>query len=222
MEDRKLIEISENSLKSPGKFVNLPKYQGNNPTLLVFRHGETFDNQRRIFSGRRNSKLTPKGIKQAKELAEKLKNIEIDLAYTPNLDRCLKTLKYVLIFHPKTQIIKDDFLLERDYGDLTGKSKLKLDRKDPLVCAKYRRAYDFPPPNGESLKDVKEKRIWPLCKKIEERIKNEKINIAFCCTNNTMRLIRMYFEKLPIEEMEGLENPLARDFCSYEIKQSNP
>ena len=150
-------------------------------------------------------------------MAEKLKNAKIDLGLTPSLDRCRKTLNCVLVYHPKTIIVLENLLLERDYGDLTGKSKIKLNEKDPLLTAKYRRAFDFPPPNGESLKEVKEKRIWPFCQRLEEKIKKEKINIAVSCTNNTMRLIRMYFEKLSIEEMEALENPLAQDFCSYGI-----
>lgn len=215
--DQRLINASVKSLKFPGEIIKLPKYQGNGPKVFVFRHGQTFDNIKRIFSGRRNSLLTKEGEKQSEELSEKLKNERIDIAMTPNLDRCKKTLKAVLKYHPETKILRNNLLLERDYGDLTGKSKLKLNEKNPLLTAKYRRAYDFPPPNGESLKEVKEKRIWPFCQKLEEKIKNEKINIAVSCTNNTMRLIRMYFEKLNIEEVESLENPLAQDYCSYGI-----
>lgn len=218
MEDRKLVEISENSLKSPGRLCRLPKYQGNLPALFVFRHAQTFDNLHRIFCGRRNSKLTPLGVLQARRLAERLKDKQIDVAFTPDLVRCKKTLKPVLKCHPKTKRIIENLLRERDYGDLTGKSKLKLNKEDPVLTAKYRRAYDFPPPNGESLKEVKEKRVWPFCISLEEKIKKEKVNVAVCCTNNTMRLIRMYFEKLSLEEMESLENPLAQDYCSYGIE----
>lgn len=217
MDEQKLVEISKSSILSPGKLSILPKYEGNGPTLYVFRHGETQDNFNRIFSGRRNSPLTEKGINQANILAEKLKPALIYIAYTPNLDRCQNTLNIVLKLHQNTKILIDDNLLERDYGDLTGKSKVELNEKDPVLTAKYRRAYDFPPPNGESLKEVKEKRIWPFCLALEEKIRLEKVNVAVCCTNNTMRLIRMYFEKLSIEEMESLENPLAQDYCSYRV-----
>lgn len=217
LDEQQLVEISNKSLASPGKLSHLPKYEGDIPTLIVFRHGQSFDNIRRIFSGRRNSQLTQEGLRQAEKLAEKLKNAKIDIAYTPKLDRCKKTLKFVLKYHPNTKILYDDYLLERDYGTLTGKSKTKLNKQDPILTAKYRRGYDFPPPKGESLKDVKENRIWPFCQKIKKEMQEKRVNIAISCTNNTMRLIRMFFEGLTIEEMESLENPLAQDFCSYKV-----
>jgi len=215
----KILEASIKSLENPGKFDKpLPKTSSTVPPILyVFRHGQTHDNIRRIFSGRRNSTLTEEGKKQAKILAEKLKDKHIDIAIYPPLSRAKNTLKEVLKFHPKIRIERDKSLMERDYGKLTGKSKIKLAKKDPVLAAKYRRGYNFPPPNGESLKDVKEKRIYPFCRKIEERMKKENVNVAISCTNNTMRLIRMYFEGLSIEEMQTLENPLAQDFCSYKI-----
>ncbi|PIS22959.1 hypothetical protein COT49_02620 [candidate division WWE3 bacterium CG08_land_8_20_14_0_20_40_13] len=211
-----LLEASNFSLEHPGALVlELPKEEKAN--LFVFRHGQTHDNIRRIFCGRRNSELTLEGIRQAETLGLKLSRKRIDVILTPNLSRCLKTSQIALRsqINPKFEIM--DSLLERDYGKLTGKSKTKLAKKDPVLTAKYRRGWDFPPPNGESLKMVWENRIFPFCKYLEGKIKRDKVTIAVCCTNNTMRLIRMYFEKLSQEEMLTLENPLAKDYASYAI-----
>jgi broad specificity phosphatase PhoE len=41
--------------------------------LFVFRHAETFDDRRGIFSGWRDSDLTSKGIAQAQKIAEHTK-----------------------------------------------------------------------------------------------------------------------------------------------------
>ena len=46
--------------------------------LYVVRHGETETNVLRLICGKRECNLTKKGIKQAKELKEKLKNIDFD------------------------------------------------------------------------------------------------------------------------------------------------
>jgi len=213
------LESAQKSLKHPGlASTPLPKADesaSGGPVLFVFRHGETEDNKNRIFSGRRDSPLTEEGVKQAQILAEKLRDKKIDLAIYPDLSRAKNTLDEVLKFHPETRVEGSELLLERDYGDLTGTSKTELNAKDPELCLKYRRSWDFPPPNGESLKTVWENRVKKFCLGLEERIKREKINIAISCTNNTMRLVRMYFEKLSVEEVLELENPLASDYASY-------
>lgn len=215
-----LAEITKaavSSLEKPGVSDSpLPKHESPQKSVIyVFRHSQTFDNKRRIFSGRRNSHLTPEGKKQASKLARKLKNKKIDLGITPDLIRCKDTLKAVLKYHPRAKIEFSPLLKERDYGKLTGQSKLVWMRKNPILMAKYRRAYDFPPPGGESLKDV-QKRVFPFCQNLVSDLKKRKKRIAISCTNNTMRFIRMYFEDLSILRMQTLENPFD-DYASYVI-----
>lgn len=214
----KIVEAAKKSLENPGTSPSpLPKQESNEfSTIYVFRHSETDDNFNRIFSGRRDSKLTPRGIEQAKTLAFKLKDKHFDLAYSSPLSRCRDTLSEVLKYHPDVHTILEPLLLERDYGVLTGKSKVQLMKEDFELAVKYRRGYDFPLPGGESLKDVQEKRVYPFCKRLTQELKNVKKNIVICCTNNTMRIIRMFFEKLTIEEMQTLENPFD-DFASYVV-----
>lgn len=213
------LESAQKSLAHPGLATKpLPKSESETePTLYLFRHGETEDNRDRIFSGRRDSPLTAEGIKQSQELAAKLKDKTIDLAIYSDLIRAKGTLEEVLKFHPETKIEASELLLERDYGQLTGTNKTELNEKDPELCLRYRRSWDFPPPGGESLQMVWENRIKEFCKNLEERTRREKINVAISCTNNTMRLIRMYFENISIEQMLELENPLAQDYTSYSI-----
>lgn len=217
------LESAQKSLKSPGLSIQpLPKAKeaDGKPTLYLFRHGETEDNKSRTFSGRRDSPLTGEGVRQAKVLAEKLKDKKIDRGIYSDLSRAADTLIEVLKYHPQAKTEPSQLLLERDYGELTGTSKLMLNERDPELCLKYRRSWDYPPPKGESLKMVWENRVEKFCQDLEERVRREKINVAVSCTNNTMRLIRMYFEKLSIGEMLELENPLAQDYSSYKI--TNP
>ena len=204
------------SLEAPGKQKKpLPKKESIRfSTLYVFRHSETHDNERRIFSGRRQSRLTGQGIKQAKFLARELKNKKIALFIISPLIRCQQTVKPIKKYHPRAKLKKEKLLTERDYGRLTGKSKTKLMRENFKKAVLYRRSYQVSPPGGESIKQVQQKRVFPFCKKLEKKLSQEKINVAICCTNNTMRLIRMYFEKLSIEEMLTLENPFT-DYVAF-------
>lgn len=220
----KVAQGHEESLNNPGVASEpLPKTEAQNPpkdgnTLFVFRHGQTHHNINKIFCGRADSKLTDVGIKQVKELAERMKEKRIDLGIYSNLSRAQDTLEIVLTYHPGTPTEASDTLLERDYGDLTNTSKAELNKQNPKLTQKYRRSWDFPPPNGESLKMVWEGRVGKFCTDIEQRIRSEKVNVAVSCTNNTMRLIRMYFEKLSIDEMLEIENPTAQDYAAYLIK----
>src|SRR4030042_2817814 len=94
--------------------------------LFVFRHSETYDNRRGIFSGLRDSDLTLKGLAQAQDIAEQLKRYQIDYAFTSHLRRARKTLEIVLQDRPQVPVFIDDRLIERCYGLLQGKSKKRV------------------------------------------------------------------------------------------------
>lgn len=206
------------SLEDPGEAKkHLPKTDSDQkPILYLFRHTETHDNKNRIFSGRRDVELTPDGKKQAKKLAQKLKDKQIDVFMSSPLTRCRQTLKPLMELKPNVPYEPQKGLEERDYGDLTGKDKMKLMEEKQRQTILWRRAWDYPPPNGESLKMVWENRIKPFCQNLETRMRQEKINVAFAGTNNTMRLIRMYFEDLTKEQASIVENPFG-DYASYHI-----
>ncbi len=212
-----LLKAAQASLNHPGQAPPLPKKEKPGMShLFLCRHCQTFDNARRIFSGRRQSHLTPQGQRQAAILAKKLKQKHLDLIISAPLSRCRETLKQIRKDHPQTPIRLEPLLLERDYGQLTGKSKLKLMQENPKMAVLYRRSYDTPPPGGESLKDVRQQRIYPFYRQLLQLLNKKPTNILVCCTNNTMRLLRMFFEHLTIEQMLTLENPFA-DYAVYSI-----
>jgi len=183
--------------------------------IFVFRHGETTDNKRKIFSGFRNPKLTEKGLRDAKVLALKLKKEKIDIGYASHLNRMKKTLGEVLKYHENAKIIIDERVIERSYGDLQGTSKIKLEKENLKLYKIYHRSYDVPPPNGESIKMV-EKRVLSFAKEVEKMIKNNNVNVAVVCGNNSMRALRQYFEKLSRNQTMVQENTCT-DYVEYKI-----
>jgi len=209
-----LRKVAISSLQEPGKAgKTLPKAK--NPKIIVFRHSETHDNVRRIFSGRRDTKLTEVGVRQSRELGEKLKKYRIVKGYYPDLERCRRTIVLALKECLGIKMQKEGLLLERDYGQLTGKSKLKAMRDYPEKAVLWRRGYREGPPGGESLEEV-EKRVWPFCQRLEKEARETEGIIAVCGSNNSMRIIRRYFEKLTVEQMQSLENPYG-DFAAYSV-----
>lgn len=214
----KIKQASEDSIKNPGKNKKpLPKNESDyDPEIYVFRHGETFDNKNKVFSGWRDAKITEEGIKQAETLAEKLKDKRIDLCITSPQFRAKETARIALKHHKDMVFEEDVRVMERNYGELTGQSKEKWMKENPDLAIRYRRGYDFPPPKGESLKMVQE-RIWPFCDELVERVKHNNVNVAISCHGNSMRAIRKYFEQLSIVEMLTVENPLAQDYAQYVV-----
>jgi len=177
--------------------------------LFVFRHAETTDNSRGIFSGWRDPELTLKGLSQAREIAEQLRRDKIDYAFTSHLKRARKTLEIVLEKHPAIPVFTDDRLIERCYGSLQGKSKRKVAKERPEWFAQIHRGYDFPPPKGESLRMV-ENRTLPFLAQLEEWLRQNQGNVAISCHGNSLRPIRRVFEHLSLEQMLEIENPQDR------------
>jgi 2,3-bisphosphoglycerate-dependent phosphoglycerate mutase len=187
--------------------------------LFVFRHAETFDNRRGIFSGWRDSELTSKGLAQAQKVAEQLKRYRIDYAFTSHLKRARKTLEIVLEAHPSVPVFADDRLIERCYGLLQGKSKRKIAHENPAWFAQVHRGYELAPPNGESLRMV-EKRVLSFLEQLREWLGQNPGNVAISCHSNSIRPIRRVFENLSIEQMLQIESPQDRAMI-YDLKLQN-
>ncbi len=185
--------------------------------IYLFRHGQTFYNKNKIFTGWRNSYLTPLGKKQAKTIAKKLKNKKIDIAFYTRLSRSIDTLKQVLKYHPECKkTIKDDRMIERSYGSLEGIHHSKIIKKYGLKQFNiWHRSYYTSPPKGESIKMV-EKRVRSFIKYLLTFIKKNRVNVAISAHGNSMRPFRRYFEHFSAKKMMSLEMPFDRYF-EYKI-----
>jgi len=181
--------------------------------IYLFRHGETFYNRSKRFTGWQNSRLTPKGIKQSKLIAEKLKDKTFRIAFKSSLSRSSDTLRNVLKFHPECRkVIVDDRMRERSYGDLTGKyHKTIINKFGRRQFDIWHRSYDVPPPNGESIKII-EKRVIFFIKDLITLMKKQEVNVAISAHGNSMRPFRRYFEDLTVEQMMKLEMPFDEYF----------
>jgi len=92
--------------------------------LIIVRHGQTEGNISRIMQGHSPGVLSDLGKKQARKLAQRLKNEKIDLIISSDLARALDTAKIVAEFHPDIELIIDKRIRERYIGSLEG-SKYK-------------------------------------------------------------------------------------------------
>jgi 2,3-bisphosphoglycerate-dependent phosphoglycerate mutase len=166
--------------------------------LVIFRHGQSIWNLENKFTGWVDVDLTPKGIDEAKAAGEKIKNFRFDYAYSSDLKRAQKTLSTALEVakHPAITPVYDKALNERMYGDLQGLNKAETAVKYGEEQVKiWRRSFDIPPPNGESLKDTAARVIPYFEKEIVPKLKDGK-NIVIVAHGNSLRALIMYLEKM--------------------------
>jgi 2,3-bisphosphoglycerate-dependent phosphoglycerate mutase len=100
-------------------------------------------------------------------------------------------------------------LNERDYGDYTGKDKWEM--KELLgedEFNKLRRGWDYPIPNGESLKMVYDRVLPYFLDKILPRV-NEGKNILVVAHGNSLRSLLKYIENLNEEQIADTEFPFG-------------
>ncbi len=178
------------------------------PKLVLVRHGQSIWNLQNRFTGWIDVPLTEKGKEEAFKAGELLKDIRFNVAYTSALTRAQETLKIILeVIGLNIPIIKDQALNERHYGALQGMNKDEARKKwGAEIVHLWRRSYDIPPPEGESLKDTAERTIPFLERAILGDIRAGN-NVLVVAHGNSNRSIVMYLEKLSPEEIIKVELP---------------
>ena len=177
--------------------------------LVLVRHGQSEWNEKNLFTGWKDPKLTPRGVDEAIKAGKELKEAgySFDKMFTSDLFRAQDTGRIILehMDIPSIEVIKDVSLNERNYGDLAGLNKDEARKKwgEDQVHV-WRRSFDVPPPGGESLKDTAE-RVLPYFKEniIPELI--EGLNILVAAHGNSLRALVMELEKINSEEIVELE-----------------
>ena len=223
-------------------FIEMVNYK-----IYLFRHGKTFFNADGIFTGWKDSKLAPEGIKNAKKVAEILRKKKFQAAFQTRLSRSKDTLKYVLKFHQECKkIITDDRMIERSYGILEGVSHRKFINEigKKLVDLKIEgNAIENLSPNErkkvgkflgeEEYKTIHrgysiavpngesfadvEKRVKKFIIYLKKFVKKNKINVAISAHGNSIRLFRKIMENASKDEATMWFIPYDKVF-EYTIK----
>ena len=193
--------------------------------LVLVRHGQSEWNAKNLFTGWKDPKLTDLGIQEAIKAGDLLetRNLKFDLMFTSDLFRAQETGRLILEQMNQTdiQVIEDQSLNERNYGDLAGLNKDEAREKwgEEQVHI-WRRSFDVPPPGGESLKNTAE-RVLPYFEiEIMPKVK-EGLNILIAAHGNSLRALVMELEKISSEEIVKLEiatgDPLTYEYSNGEF-----
>lgn len=202
--------------------------------LILLRHGQSKWNQLNFFTGWVDVPLSDVGIKEALDAGQKIKDIPIDVIITTTLVRAQMTAflamsehssgKVPVVLHPgegkleewgkiwgeeakreTIPVIRCWELNERMYGELQGMNKAETMQKFGKEQVHiWRRSYDTPPPNGESLAMTAARSIPYFKDKIVPFLKEGK-NVFVSAHGNSLRSIIMYLDGLSTEEVLHLE-----------------
>ena len=88
--------------------------------LLLVRHGETVDNVNQIMQGQTQGELTQKGVLQAEDLAQQMRDEQIDVFVSSDLKRSIDTCRIIAQLHG-LPVVQTPLLRERDWGGFTGR-----------------------------------------------------------------------------------------------------
>ncbi|WP_055108514.1 2,3-diphosphoglycerate-dependent phosphoglycerate mutase [Paenibacillus ihumii] len=204
--------------------------------LVLVRHGESEWNKSNLFTGWTDVDLSSKGVKEAQEAGQMLKEhkFDFDIAYTSYLRRAIKTLYFIqdemnLLWIPTYKTWQ---LNERHYGALQGLSKLTTAQKygEEQVML-WRRSYDVLPPaltkederyprNDPKYRDVPDELI-PLTESLKEtiiRVEDYWLHemkpqiqagkkIIIVAHGNSLRALVKYLDNLSAEEIMQVNIP---------------
>lgn len=174
--------------------------------LVLVRHGKSEWNEKGLWTGWRDIPLAEAGFNEAKRTGEQLHDIKFSRAYTSDLIRAQQTLDEILkVLNQTPPVKKDKALNERDYGDYTEKNKWDIQQEvGEEEFQKIRRSWDYPPPNGESLKMVYERVIPYYKENIEPELKNGE-NVLVAAHGNSLRALVKYLENISDNDIATLE-----------------
>ncbi len=164
--------------------------------LTVIRHGETEWNKIGLQQGHLDSPLTEIGIKQAQAVTGKLSNEKIDVIYSSDLGRAMRTAE-IIADELDLKIIPDKNLRERNLGILQGITKKEFAEKCPEEYSKFLSGdpnYQFP--NGESARQRYDRNI----KGIIDIVSNHKgQNILIVSHGGVLNSLIRYVLNIPLE-----------------------
>jgi 2,3-bisphosphoglycerate-dependent phosphoglycerate mutase len=120
-------------------------------TLILLRHGNSDWNQKNLFTGWVDVRLSDQGVTEAKRAGELLaaSGLKPTMLHTSVLTRAIQTANLALEEADRLWIpVKRSWRLnERHYGSLQGLDKAEtLEKYGPEKFMEWRRSFDVPPP----------------------------------------------------------------------------
>ncbi|MEW6096836.1 MAG: histidine phosphatase family protein [bacterium] len=130
--------------------------------IILVRHGQTAWNKEEIFRGRIDIDLDETGISQAKLLAKRLGELQINAVYSSPLKRALNTAIPIANYHG-LKVNIDDHFIDINYGNWEGKSNEEVKETFKDLYQKWiKDPHLLRIPDGETLDEVRIRAVTGL------------------------------------------------------------
>lgn len=179
--------------------------------LILARHHESDWNKLGKWTGLRDRHLDEYGFKKSEDMGFLIQDIPVDQAFASMLVRSIETLSCMLNVCKRYEVPTEHSaaLNERDYGDYTGKNKWEMEKiLGEDEHKKLRRGWDYPIPNGETLKMVYERTVPYFLEKILPKVKEGK-NTLVVAHGNSLRTLIKYIENISDNKIADVEMPFG-------------
>lgn len=176
--------------------------------LYVVRHGQTEWNVLKKMQGSADIPLNERGIEQAEQTKLNLENKNFDVIFSSPLIRARQTAE-VINSDRNLNIIFDDRLRERDYGEFEGTNKLSFDYN---AFWAYNKNINY-----EKAENVQIffKRIYDFLDEIKDRYQNK--NVLIVCHAGVIKAIECYANGMMSDENIGSYLPNNACVKEYEL-----
>ncbi len=175
--------------------------------LIIIRHAESEWNALGKWTGTTDVHLSEKGFRESARLGHAIEDLPIDQAYCSQQIRTLETLETILDASGKIAVPfeRSAALNERDYGVYTGKNKWEVKQEiGEEAFNKLRREWDYPVPDGETLKDVSKRVVRFYQDTVVPRL-SAGHHVLLVAHGNSIRALVKYIESISDEDVASLE-----------------
>jgi broad specificity phosphatase PhoE len=177
--------------------------------IILIRHGQTMKNKVGLPQGHTDSDLTEEGLVQLEKTRDFLKDHQIDVVFSSNLGRAIKTAKKICENRKVEHIIEED-LKELSWGDFASEPTDRLLKKwsdyYALEKSKGIRRENIRPPNGENTFDHMS-RVNRFLDKLKRNHRNK--NVLIVAHGGTNKVLIGLLRKLDPEEFYTLKQDNA-------------
>ena len=170
--------------------------------LYVVRHGESVFNTEGRYGGIIDTPLTPKGLEQAKQLAEKLNEIVFEVIITSSLTRARQTAEIIKEIFNIPLVVSDEFR-ERNLGVYGGLTTEEIMEKYPSLWERNcTRQWNDAPTNGETYQQFDERAVKALLN-LEKEYSTQ--SVLLVTHGYVSRIINRHYKNLLFDEMHSFD-----------------
>jgi len=170
--------------------------------LYLIRHGEVEERYQKVFGGRIDMELSPRGHDQAKSLAHHLRNVRFATIYASPMKRAQQTLA-PLSGHSSQPPVTVHDLREVDFGEWTGLAWHEVHERYNISAFEWlHKLHEDIIPGAESTTKL-HARVEPCVRRILNDCPGQ--NVAVVCHGGIVRMMLSILLELHITRMSSFD-----------------